>query len=55
MRIVELGAGTGWLGLLLAHNVAGLTRVLLTEMDHAHCLQHLQAAVDLNRRANLAR
>ena len=54
VRIVELGAGTGWLGLLLAHNLPGIERMLLTEMEEGHCLEHLDAAVELNRQANLA-
>ncbi|OLQ06593.1 Protein-lysine methyltransferase METTL21B [Symbiodinium microadriaticum] len=49
VRILELGAGTGWLGLSLATAFPDLGRLLLTETPiHLDALDHLQRTVKLN-------
>lgn len=45
-RVLELGAGTGWLGMTLARNVAG--RVCLTEQGSGGALEWLQFNVAAN-------
>eukprot|EP00439_Symbiodinium_sp_Y106_P012956 s1465_g1.t2 len=49
VRILELGAGTGWLGLSLVTAFPDLGRLLLTETPiHLDALDHLQRTVKLN-------
>ena len=47
IRILELGAGCGLLGLTLARNLPG-AEVWLTEMEYGGALEHLQYNVALN-------
>ena len=50
-RVLELGSGTGWLGMSLAQELDGLlARVHLTEMDTGNALGWLSHNVEANRR-----
>lgn len=46
--VLELGAGCGFLGMMIARNVPSLKTCLLTEMETGGALEHLQHNVDLN-------
>jgi hypothetical protein len=49
--LLELGAGTGWLGMSLALGLRGqLSRVVLTELETGNACGWLRHNVDLNRR-----
>lgn len=47
--LLELGAGTGWLGMSLALALPGLTRVALTEMELGNACAWLGHNVERNR------
>jgi len=50
--VLELGSGTGWLGMALASNArAQLRRVHVTEMEHGNALRWLYHNVHRNRAA----
>jgi len=49
-RVLEIGAGCGWLGLCLARNLPGV-EVCMTEQPAG--LEHLQRNIELNREAGL--
>lgn len=47
--VLELGAGTGWLGCTLAHNNPFVERIVLTEQGAGGALEHLENNVGLNK------
>jgi len=47
--VLELGAGTGWLGMSLALQLRGLTRVALTELEDGNACEWLRYNVERNR------
>ncbi len=50
-RILELGAGCGFLGLTLARNLPNAALLCLTEQANGGALAHLQHNVELNRQS----
>lgn len=50
LRVLEIGAGCGWLGICLARNAPG-TEVVMTEQPAG--LEHLQRNIELNREAGV--
>jgi hypothetical protein len=48
LRVLELGAGCGWLGLTVAHNLTGCS-VLLTEQQTGGAVEHLLENIAVNR------
>lgn len=48
LKILELGAGCGWLGLVIAKNLPGAS-ICMTEMEYGGALEHLAYNVELNR------
>ena len=53
VRILELGAGCGWLGMTLARNLPNAGEVCVTEMAFGGALAHLRANVAANAAAGL--
>ena len=51
--ILELGSGTGWLGMALACRFSQLRRVMLTEMLEGNAFEWLQHNVESNRKRGL--
>ena len=49
LSVLELGAGCGWLGMIVAQNLPD-SSVCVTEMEYGGALEHLQHNVNLNRR-----
>jgi predicted nicotinamide N-methyase len=52
LKVIELGAGCGWLGLTVAKNIPTAS-VCLTEMEEGGALEHLEYNVDLNSVENV--
>eukprot|EP00802_Teleaulax_amphioxeia_P026183 Tamp_27197.p1 GENE.Tamp_27197~~Tamp_27197.p1 ORF type:complete len:270 (+),score=56.00 Tamp_27197:109-810(+) len=53
LKIIELGAGCGWLGLTIARNLPSAS-VCITEMEEGGALEHLEYNVALNPMDNVS-
>ncbi|KAK3250601.1 hypothetical protein CYMTET_40025 [Cymbomonas tetramitiformis] len=45
-RVLEIGAGTGWLGMSLLRQIPSIGLMLLTEMENFDCLDRLSARAE---------
>lgn len=52
VKVLELGAGCGWLGMSVACNLPHLDLVCLTEQETGGGLQWLQHNIDINKQQN---
>ena len=48
VKVLELGSGTGWMGMVLAQNLRGAEAVCMTEMEAGGALTWLKRNVDKN-------
>jgi hypothetical protein len=53
LKIIELGAGCGWLGMTIARNLP-LATVCMTEMEEGGALEHLEYNLALNPLENVS-
>lgn len=53
LKIIELGAGCGWLGMSIARNLP-LATVCMTEMEEGGALEHLEYNLALNPLDNVS-
>lgn len=49
LRLLELGSGVGWVGVVLARNLPLAARIVVTEQEEGGGLDHLRHNLELNR------